>query len=391
MKLKIFCLALAMTITSSLLATTPQEILNLIGTSPQFEILSQQNNHEVALSNLQNQLDGPEIEFDYLWGENQSRKISFGITQNFEWFGAYRIRNKIVENTKNTVLLTQAQSLMEMKYEASRLLVKLMYCKKRIEMMSEIHSNLQLINTSLDDALEYGMITILDKKKSGLELATLSISIERLKKEQVSLTLELEQLTGSKIDIDQIDWEAMATMFQIHEYEYYIEKAKIDPAFLIEKSKRYGAELVAKEAKMTTLPGVGIGYRYEREENINFHGFSVSLNLPTWGISKARKASQYLINAATISETNQYNINLNRIEKEYKTACELRNELQILKKQGFDGSYVALLKETHEGGEISLLQLLIEQGYYRDATLQLLEIEEEYALLLASLNRYDNI
>lgn len=389
-KLRIFISAIALhsalCLMHSQTTITPDDILQKLALSPEVQSKWSQYEYEKSLRNAQNSLQGIEFEADYLRGQNHQNKWSLGITQNFDWPGLYAARRDVAEQANLTAIFNIYAETSERRLEASKLLVQLMYCHKRIDMMNGILVHLHEIDASLETALRSGMVTILDKKKSGFEIANLKIAITELRESEMSLESELSGLIGTDIKSSDIDWDIIPSFFEVRDYDYYLSGLERIPDILVSHSMEKEAELSLREAQMSTLPGFGIGYRYEHEEGLNFHGFGISVTMPTWGVSKTRRAADMFVKAThTASETKERLARLS-LDNDYRNVEKLRAELSELKAHSLDESYLTLLREARNGGELTVLDYLREQAYYRNIALQLLDLEERYALLITKLN-----
>lgn len=389
-KLRLFLICLAILSASNTLHSqtliTPDDLLQKLDLSPEVKSKWSQFEYEKSLRNAQNSLQGIEVEAEYLRGQQHQNKWSLGVTQNFDWPGLYSARRNTAEQTNLTSVFTLYAETSAKRLETAKILVQLMYIHKRIDMMNGILVQLQEIDASLDTALRSGMVTILDKKKSGFEIANLKIAITELRENEMSLESELSGLIGTDIETSDIDWSVIPSFFEVHDYDYYLNGLERTPDLLVSRSMEKEAELALREAKMSTLPGFGIGYRYEYEEGLNFHGFGISVTMPTWGISKTRRAADMFVKATqTATETKEKLARLS-LDNDYRNAEKLRAELSELKAHSLDESYLTLLREARNGGELTVLDYLREQAYYRNIALQLLDLEENYALLITKLN-----
>ena len=368
-------------------ALTPEEILGIVGNNPTIQVMEKESDYDVLIQQSANSLSAPEIDFEHLWGKGGERKWSLGITQNFEWPGIYSIRKKIIHQNQITNKYKVDAARLEIKLQAAQLLVKLMYNQKRLEMLHDMITDMEEINKNLDHVLDFGQITILDKKKANIETTTLKIECDNLYQNQLALKAELEKLTVTKVNFDEIEW-IMPYAFTLNNFDSYISDIDKDPTLLAYTSINKSAMLSREESTNSSLPGFGVGYRHEKEEGIHFNGFSLSLNLPNWNTNKKRKAAETFISAKHTDIEAHKTLLYTRIETEYDRARTLRTNLVELHNGGLDGTYLSLMKEAYQGGELSLLDYIREQSYYRSVNIEMLALQEAYAELLVSLNRY---
>lgn len=369
-------------------AMQPKEIVDAIVNGNRTRLLSDKASAELYAARASNNFEGPEIDFEHLWAKDGSTKWAFGISQNFEWPGDYSLRTKIAEQQYTTARLNIRATEIELRLQATQLLIHCAAVQQRIDFLKSTLADFRNIHNLLSEALQHGEATILELTKTEIEIAQLTIQIGYLEDTLNDYIADLNELAAEQLNLTDTDWSAFPMMSQLCDKEYYIEQIKNDPTLLALESERYAAALQLKQAKMSVLPGFGIGYRHEKEEGTHFNGFSVSLNLPTWNFNSSRKASLFNQQTAEIQTELTYRLYLARIESEYKSASTLRHNLSLLETDSLVDRYNAMLRDAFEGGELTIIDYLREKSYYTNVYLDKKDLEEKYLVLLASLNRY---
>lgn len=370
---------------------TAADIYDMVGDNYSISSQIQQNDADIAARKASNRLQGAEIEFEHLWSPGIDTKWSLGITQTFDWPGVYGARRRHTEQSRVTAALGIEAMRQQLRYEASVLMVHIAFKQRRIDELNRMIADMEALDRYVSEALAGGLVTILDRKKVAIEITNLRIERDRTSAEQAEYIADLSQLANRPLaDEKSIDWASMPVVTELQDYDRYLENLGNDRRISALKSSIRESEFAVDEAKMSSLPGFGIGYRHEKEEGEHFNGFAVTINLPTWGFSAAANAAKMQTVANEMQLSYLTKINETRVGNEYRQAVALRNNLSDLHRQGLDGSYLVLLKEAREGGEISMLDYLREVSWYRETTLNMLELEEQYSLILTSLNRYEN-
>lgn len=335
----------------------------------------------------ENSLAGPEAEFEHVWGRGGARKWNVGITQSFDWPGLYSARRKAANVSYIAAGYEREAKRAELLVETKRLLVQAGFICQRRDVIDSMIADLTDLQKYLDEALKHGLVTIIDSKKAAIEIVNLCIERDALDEQLAAVVGQISIATGTDFSVSQIDASTMPATTALLSLDEYMAKVEADPMVIASKANVDAARLNEKVADRSVLPGFGVGYRHEFEEGTHFNGFAVSVSLPSWGVSKTRKASRMQTLAADAGVELQKSLYLSRVKAEYQAAAALRERIKSLRAVGMDGSYLQLLRMAREGGEISMLDYLREQSYYRATALSLLDLEERYALLLTSLNR----
>ncbi len=334
-----------------------------------------------------NTLGGPEAEYEHLWGKDGAHKWNVGLTQSFDWPGLYSARRQAYNAEYTASELERTAQYAETVVEVKRLLVQSGFICQRREIINSMITDLTDLQKYLDEALQHGLVTIIDHKKAAIEIVNLQIERDALNEQLAAVIGQISSLTGTEFDVDKIDVTSMPALGSLLSLDDYLAKEDVDPMVVYAAAAWVATKANEKVVDRSVLPGFGIGYRHAFEENTHFDGFAVSISLPTWDSSKAKQSSRMKTMAAETGLALQKQLYRTRVKTEYNAAATLRERIKSLRAVGMDGSYLQLLKMAREGGEISMLDYLREQSYYRTTALSLLDLEERYALLLTSLNR----
>lgn len=385
------CCSLALGIAITAAAYNPDQIVQqVVDGNPSLKVLKAQSTASSFQNKADNALAGPEAEFEHLWGERGSTKWSVGVTQSFDWPGVYRARSKAADAANRVAVMAYLDKRMQVTVQARQSLVQLQYAKLRLNIVDSLILTTTQLNEQLATGLNHGMITILDYKKSKLELTKLRIERAKIIESQNAARAELETLGGNSLVFDDSDYTPVSWLGTLQPLENYTKNAmSFDPSLALAAANVNAAKANATVASRSTAPGFSIGYRHAMEEEIHYNGLSIGIQMPTWGINRTKSASTKEV-LATETEYDQVLADMaTRISGEHRTAVTLRDQITELRSAQVDGNYLSLLKEMYDGGEINVLTYLTEQSYYLESTLAILDLEEQYALALTSLNRYD--
>lgn len=363
-------------------------ISEILRDNPTLSALRSSQKAEFESYGADNTLNGPEAEFEYLRGADGQTKWSFGVTQGFDWPGVYSARKKVNESRHSAFeYILKARSL-DIAVEANSLLIQYHYASLRREALLELKSALIKINESLESGLEAGSVTIIDKMKAELEQNSVDRDIRLVDASLAAIKTNLIELAGREIDLTMIN--PVITPELSDNAESYIQTAvESDPTLEAAIATSAVCRLEADVTRKSSLPSFSVGYRHEREEGVHFNGFAVSVALPSWGLNKRRLAAASAI-TASLSEEDRIRVSLTaRIRSEWNQAAALKRDLEASNDREFRNKYVKLLEEAYQAGELSVLDFVREVTYCREVAMNLIDLREQYAQLIASLNRYE--
>ena len=179
----------------------------------------------------ENAPEGPEAEFEYLWGQNTpERKWSLSISQSFDWPGVYsaRARANRAEVTAYGYLLEAERRDMTLKIRQT--LLEYAYIHQARELISGQLESLLRQQELVELGYKHGLFTALDRSKLKIEIARCTIEHERLTTDLEEAMVSLRVLNGG---------EALGTVLptsfpsdDLASLQTYIEAAHTAPAYL---------------------------------------------------------------------------------------------------------------------------------------------------------------
>ena len=139
---------------------------------------------------------------------------------------------------------------------------------------------------------------------------------------------------------------------------------------------------------MGWLPKLELGYQYTNELGDGFNGVTVGASIPLF--SNKRKVAA----AKAEAITNELNRNTYRndveaqLKADYAQAVALKSQLTQYFDIIADDNNFTVLRKALDGGQITLLNYLLELRYFLDAKNKYLDLEHSYHATIASLSRY---
>ena len=386
--ISVFAHATNLDVGSTSVPLTPLEIRQSIIDNPSIAASREEILKDRALALGNNTLTGPEVGFEHLWARGGiPTRWTLSLDQSFDWPATYSARKKLIHSQTVTSLQNLRIAQFSLAENATQLLIRLAYTQRRLKVYDALLTDYTELSLRLDEALDRGTVTILDKKKTDVQTAILYAEREKILGQQADLILQLQLLAGTTLPVDRVDWLAMPLPSSLKPLDYYLSCVSSDPTISMRRSSLETAKLEKDLSRLSSLPSFTLGYRHSFEEQTHFDGFALSVSLPRWGITSAARAADLSVTTATTMLDIEEKIAVARIENLHHAASSLKQSLTRLQTKALDASYLRLLKQALEERQITLLDFILEQTYYRDTTLSVLELEEQYSLLLAMLDR----
>ena len=141
-------------------------------------------------------------------------------------------------------------------------------------------------------------------------------------------------------------------------------------------------------AKLGWLPKFSVGYKFANELGDKFNGIEVGMALPIFSnINKVKIAKSAQL-SAQFNEQDILTETSTEIKSNYAQVVYLKSQIYSYNAILKDSTNLDLLKKALDGGQITLLNYLLELRYFLEAEQTLLDLEFEYNSILTSLNKY---
>lgn len=338
-------------------------------------------------------LPDPQIEGGHQWGNKEAgNKLDVTISQSMDWPGVYSARRREARLQGEALDLTKQAQRKDALDDARLMLVNAVYLKKCRAVMERriagIDSLLRL-TTSAERQREY---TLLDVEKLRIE----RLDIICQEGDMIALSEEcigkIAAFTGSNEEAQKIfaaatDYPA-STLQPLDTYKWNLSTGnpEVKRSQLLEQA----ANARGDAARRSRLPQLSAGYHYSLENGDQFHGFVAGMSIPIFS-SKGKAEAARLESMAA-----QARVEAETAKSEATLAALHGSALQLMKqyesyRDVLDGSATPrLLLKALAGGQINLMEYLIDSAAHTDAVLRMLEIECRYRTDLARLARYEN-
>ena len=339
-----------------------------------------------------NNLSDPTVDGAYLFGAGKvGDKWEIGISQGFDWPGIYSARGKANNARIDAINRSYGKQQIEILMQAQNLCLEIICLNRRIAFEQRILANLDSLYTKSMKGLEYGEISILDTNKLKIERLGMTQSIAGNQTLLEAKIKELEALNGN-IALEGVRTLADYPHQTLRALPDYLEEMKaIDPELLQIGSEIDASNKQVSVSKMQNLPKFSLGYRHVNEIGDHFNGVGVGVSIPVFenrGKSKAAKAQAI---ASQLAFDNALNNRSAEITSQHGKAVAMGEQLKGYRDAIEKCNNIEILDKALYGGQISLINYLLELRYFIEAQNALIDIEYDYNSILTDLNRYTNL
>ena len=339
-----------------------------------------------------NNLSDPTIDGAYLFGVGSiGDKWELGVSQEFDWPGIYSARGKVNKARIEALAQSYAQKQIEILSEARNICLEIICLNRRIKFENNILANLDSLYDKSLKGLEYGEISILDTNKLKIERLGVTQSIAGNK---ALLQAKIKQLEGLNGNIPLNDVASLSDYpeQQLHSLDEYLSQMKAsDPQLRQISSEIEASNKQVSVTRMQNLPKFSLGYRHVNEIGDHFNGVGVGLSIPVFENRGKNKAAKAQAIASQLSFDDVISTRTAEITASHQKAVAVRQQLDGYRDALLKCNNIEILDKALYGGQISLINYLLELRYFIEAQNALIDIEFEYNTLITDLNKYTNL
>lgn len=371
-------------------AITVDEILNTIANNN----LSLQASNEECKSMIYNiksynNLSDPEVGFEYHSGSNiEGNKYGISVTQNIDWPGLYISRakaNKFRMSAAEAKLISDRLNIL---HEAKQLCMQIINLNRKVENQTLVHNNISQLYTEYEKGFQYGEISILDINKLKVELLNTKRELDQLIAQRNADIEKLYGLNGKTV-IDGVNLLTVYPNQSLESKETYLgQVVTLDPEVQCIEYNKEATRKDVSSAKMGWLPNLSVGYRYTNELGSKFNGVAVGVSVPIFSNRNKVNATKSELLTSEYNQQSIIALKESQIKAYFEHIVTLQSQINSYKKVLDDNNNQLMLKKALDGGQITLLNYLLELRYFLEAKQTLLDLEYEYNSTLTSLNKY---
>lgn len=361
------------------------------------DILGQVGENNLTLKALQQQLDagadanlaearleGPEVEFGYLFGEDGRRRHDFGVSQSFDFGALTGARKRLALGQNELLALEYRTSRRDILTQARKLVYRIVNCNALIAEYTRRADNARAVEQAYRSGYEKGEFSVIDYRKAAVGLAEAEGTLRLCEVERDGLLAELKNLNGGEeIEITACEQE---TVLLPGSFGLWLEQASGKSSALeYVRTSTSNSEKQLKLSRSEAFPSLSVGYKSEVVPGEGFRGVSVGVSIPLWSAGKKISSAKKQLEAARLAEQDALVQFRTNAENLYEKAASLAES----------AAGYALLTDSDEGlrdlqkaldsGQMSLLDYMNEISYFYSSRELALQTQLEYLLAVADL------
>lgn len=331
----------------------------------------------------------PEVEFGYLWGSPIAigNKKDVSVSQTFDFPTVYTQKHKLSNLQNNSVEYEYKSQRMDLLLTAKTTCIELVYYNALFELYSRQLDNARQIAEAFEKMQATGDANRLEYNKAMLNYTNFDNEIKRIDLERKRLLSTLTGLNGGKpITFDTKSFGAVS--FPSDFESWYTTAEAGNPALQYLKSQVDVNNRQIQLSRASSLPKFSIGYAGEFVKGEEFQGVTVGISIPLWENKNHVKQAKAAAKASEQMEKDAKMQYYNQLKNLYEEVMQLQENIARYNTVLNQNDNEELLFKAYNGGELSLLDYLLEIEYYFDAYDKRLQAERDLELALASLNAY---
>lgn len=361
------------------------------------DILGQVGENNLTLKALQQQLDagadanlaearleGPEVEFGYLFGEDGRRRHDFGVSQSFDFGALTGARKRLALGQNELLALEYRASRRDILTQARKLVYRIINCNALIAEYTRRADNARAVEQAYRSGYEKGEFSVIDYRKAAVGLAEAEGTLRLCEVERDGLLAELKNLNGGEgIEITACEQE---TVLLPGSFGQWLEQASGKSSALeYVRTSTSNSEKQLNLSRSEAFPSLSVGYKSEVVPGEGFRGVSVGVSIPLWSAGKKISSAKKQLEAARLAEQDALVQFRTNAENLYEKAASLAES----------AAGYALLTDSDEGlrdlqkaldsGQMSLLDYMNEISYFYSSRELALQTQLEYLLAVADL------
>ncbi len=326
-----------------------------------------QKNALQTLNNTGLNPDNPEVRMAYLWGDPDQvgNRTDFSISQSLDFPTSYHYRNQKANALNKGLDFRYQQAYNVVMCEAKLVCHQLIYLNLQKQEQVKRLDFAQQIAEAYRYKFTEGSVNILELNKADLNLLNAKTSLSKINTELNVALQKLQVLNGG--EVVSFDGVFFDEVFLPDDFElWYATQASSIPLLSEMTSDLEASRFNEKLAKSLTLPKLSVGYMTETVVGQQYSGVTAGITIPLW---ENKNTVKQIKRSSLVSETELRNKSLetyHELKAIYQNAVQLQGVVLEYKQAMAVLSNVSMLSLALEVGEISILEYIVELGFYYD-------------------------
>ena len=351
------------------------------------EILNQISENNLTLKALQQQveargdanlaeasIEGLEIEFGYLFGDDGRRRHDFGVSQSFDFGAVTGARRRAALGQNELLAIEYRANRRDILTTARKLVCQIIHRNALIAEYQERARNARTVEQAYRSGYEKGEFSVIDYRKAAVSLAEAEGNLRLLELERDGMLAELRNLNGGN---------------EINVTQWLEEAAEKSSALDYLRASTSLSEEQLRLSRSEAFPSLSVGYKSEVVPGEGFRGVSVGVSIPLWSAGKKISSAKRQIEAARIAEQEALVRFRTDARMLYDKAMRLAEsaaavadaaDLQSAASGGLDD-----LRKALDSGQLSLLDYMNEISYFYSSRELALQTQLDYMTAVADL------
>lgn len=332
--------------------------------------------------------ENPEIELGYLPGIHGGARKDIGISQSFDFPTLYSKKGKLADAQNVAADWQLRTQRMDLLLTAEQYCIELVYNNALAALYSRQLANAKEIAKAYERKLELGDATQIEYNKAALNLTNIENDLQAVNLERRQLHSQLTMLNGGNpVEIKDTAYVAIAALPSDFD-QWAAEAEAANPAFAHMRQEVEVAKRGVGVSKAMGLPKLSVGYAGEFTPDEGWQGVKIGVSIPLWENRHRVKHARAEVAAAEQSMDDARMRYYSRLRYLFEQTQELKENIKRYESVFSKNSNDILLYKALNGGELSLLDYLLELEYYFNSYEKLMQTQRDLRLALAELYAY---
>lgn len=372
-------------------AQTLSEILQSIAqNSPELRSAQWEQQAQVEDIKAQARLANPEVEFNYLWSNESTRRHDFRLTQSFDLALLSGQRAKEAAAGKELLAIEYRALRQQVLLEAEKTCIDIVFCNALIEELEKHLHDAETIAQAYKRKAELGEASVLEQNNAALHLSNVSGKLKKAELERKRLLLDLAAMNcGNRLDISTSDIDSF---YADKEYvlpedfrEYFDKAAELSPALAYVKQQIEISNYRLGIEKSMRMPELTLGYMAEVANPEAYRGITIGISIPVWDQSTKIRKAKAEVEAAKSRKNEAVQAYYFQLASNFHNAVGLQDISRSYRESLDKSDNREYLKKAQAQGEISVIEYISELELFYENIEGTLSAEREFRLALAEL------